>query len=495
MAKFNKQVKGQGKIINYGGATVYKTDPKTELISRVLCTLVGEDKFYVSGEKSDNELVDLLKEIANREPEFCLKLAAYARNEFYLRSVPQLILVELANHKKVKGSGLIPKYAPYIIQRADEITEIIAYQLNKFGKPIPNSLKKAVADAFNRFDAYQFAKYNRNGQVKLRDAMFLCHPKPKDEAQAEIFKKLADDVLEPPETWEVVISTKGSTKKNWESIIPRMGYMAKLRNLRNFLKKDVNLEPVIQYLIDPEKVKNSKQLPFRFLAAYREVQKIPTLKTQLVLEAISKAMEISLVNLPKLEGYTCVAVDNSGSMDNFLSNKGSIKYADIAATMGACLNKVSNALIVVFSENAYFLTLNRNNDILANVGTILSSCEPASTNAYKVPQLLLRKNIKVDRLILLSDMQCWDSDAVDWDDYEDFASNFREYRNKIAPNCYLYSVDLAGYGKGVQVPQGERNTVLLAGWSDRIFDFIANWEKDRTSQVKMIENYLGGSVA
>jgi len=491
--KFNKQSKGQGKTVNYEGATAYKTSLKTELVSRVLCTLVGEDKFYVSKEESDKELVALLKKVTDKYPEFCLKLACYARNEMHLRSVPQLILAEMANHPKLKGSGLIPKYAPYIIKRADEITEVIAYQLNKFGKPIPNSLKKAVAGVFNRFDAHQLAKYNRAGQVKLKDVMFLCHPKPKDKEQAEVLKKLADDALEPPETWEVVISTKGSTKEAWESIIPKMGYMATLRNLRNFLQKDVDLEPAIRKLTDPEKVKNSKQLPFRFLSAYREVEKIANPKTQLVLEAIAKAMEMSIVNLPKLEGYTCIAVDNSGSMDSYLSNKGLVRYADIAATMGAVLNKISNALVVVFSEDARFITVNRNNDILSNVEIILSSCEPSSTNAYRVPQLLLEKNVKVDRLILLSDMQCWDSRT--WEGYQDFAPNFREYRNKVSPNCWLYSVDLAGYGKGVQVPQGEKNTILLAGWSDGIFDFIANWERNRASQVRVIENYVRGSEA
>jgi len=487
--KFNKQVKGQREILNYEEAVSYKTDPKNELVSRVLCTLVGEPKFYVSGEESDEELVNLLREIANKDPEFCLKLASYARNEMYLRSVPQLILVELANHPRVKGTSLIVRYAPHIIKRADEITEVIAYQLNKFGKPIPNSLKKAVANAFNQFDTYQLAKYNRDGQVRLRDAMFLCHPKPKDKSQEEIFKKLAQNTLEPPQTWEVVISREGSTKEAWEKIIPRMGYMALLRNLRNFLEKEVELSSVIEYLTDPKRVKNSKQLPFRFLAAYREVQRVATPKTQFVLEAISKAMELSLENLPRLEGYTCVAVDNSGSMDSRLSRRGVMRYCDVAATMGAALNKISNAIVMVFSEDAHFLTLNRNNDILSNVAIILSSCIPSSTNAYKVSLLLLQHKIKVDRLILLSDMQCWDSEIDSWRAPRHFAPLFREYRKQINPDCWLYSVDLAGYGKGIQVPQGEKRTVLLAGWSDRIFDFIANWEKSRETQVKLIEDY------
>jgi len=492
--KFNKKTKGQSKMVNYEGATSYKVDPKSELVTRVLCTLVGESKFYVSGEQSDEELVDLLRKVAEKNFEFCLQLAAYARCEMHLRSVPQLILVEMANHpKRFSEPGLIRKYAPYIIQRADEITECLTYHLDKFKKPIPNSLKKALADAFNRFDAYQLSKYNRNAKVRLRDALFLSHAKPKDEAQAEIFKKLADKILEPPETWEVVISTKGSKKETWESIIPKMGYFATLRNLKNFLEKDVDLKPVIARLTNPEKVASSKLLPFRFLSAYREIEKTGiSFRGGSIMIAIAEAADLSLANIPHLGGYTCVAVDNSGSMDSPLSKRGTVRYNDVAALMGASLNKISNALVIVFSENAQLMTLNRNNDVLSNTQRILLSCQPSSTNAWKVPKLLMDKGIKIDRLILLSDQQCWDSTIDSWSMHPShtFADYFREYRQKLSPNCILYSVDLAGYGKGIQVPQGEKNTVLMAGWSERIFDFIAHWEEERGTQVKTIKNYL-----
>ena len=233
-------------------------------------------------------------------------------------------------------------------------------------------------------------------------------------------------------------------------------------------------------------------LPFRYLSAYREIQFTKSFNSQIILKAIARAMDISITNIPKLNGNTCIAVDNSGSMNNNISSRSVIKYKDIAATLGASLNKISNSLVIVFSENAVPLILDSNDSILSNVQTILSSCEPSSTNAYKVPQLLLEKEIRADRLILLSDMQCWNSDLDEFwggDESYEFAPEFRKYRKAINPDCWLYSVDLAGYGKGIQVPQGEKNTVLLAGWSDRIFDFIVNWEKDRQTQVKMIENY------
>ena len=131
-------------------------------------------------------------------------------------------------------------------------------------------IKKGIAGAFKKFDAYQFAKYRRSDKdVKLRDALFLTHPKPENEERAALYKKIAEDTLESADTWEVRVSTKGASKDSWEKSIPRMGYMALLRNLANFSKHEINralLEQVCNTLTDPQRVKVSKQLPFRFLS-------------------------------------------------------------------------------------------------------------------------------------------------------------------------------------------------------------------------------------
>ena len=54
-----------------------------------------------------------------------------------------------------------------------------------------------------KFDAYKLAKYDRDSKVNLRDVMFLVSPKPKDEEQAAVWKRLVDGTLESPDTWEV----------------------------------------------------------------------------------------------------------------------------------------------------------------------------------------------------------------------------------------------------------------------------------------------------
>ena len=130
----------------------------------------------------------------------------------------------------------------------------IAFHMNEKEKVWKGRLPmmlKGIGFSFNKFDEYQFGKYGRarDVEVSMRDALFLTHPRAKDEAQQALFNSIAKDEIKIPETWEQVIMQKGSTAEQWEGIIPKMGYMALLRNLRNFVEKKVNADS-IQYVVD-----------------------------------------------------------------------------------------------------------------------------------------------------------------------------------------------------------------------------------------------------
>jgi len=211
--------------VNREGGVAFKPDMKTDLMLRTVSSMIGEDQFYASGKELKRELREAIHAVAGVDPAFILKLALYARTKMYLRTAPMVLIGE---YGMSAGKGKVPnarKFVTATIQRADEIMEVIAYVIEQntrrkaFKGKLPQVIKFGVADAFNKFDAYQFAKYNREGAVKLKDAMALCHPKPKDEGQEAIFKDIVEDTLAAPDTWEVVISTKGSTKENWESVI------------------------------------------------------------------------------------------------------------------------------------------------------------------------------------------------------------------------------------------------------------------------------------
>ncbi|MFA5759750.1 MAG: TROVE domain-containing protein, partial [Clostridia bacterium] len=330
--KYNKKTVGLTVTTNYEGAPSYTLSPEFELYAAVVTASLG-NKFYESEEQLTERIRSLIK---INKPEFVAKLAVYTREKMYLRSVPLALVCELANIHS--GNNLLRKMTSRVIQRADEITELLACYLqanNRTGtkklNKISKQLQKGIADAFNKFNEYQFAKYNRAGEITLKDALFLTHPKAITETQQTLFNKIVEDKLEVPYTWEVELSRLGQTtfineeekatafKEKWEEIIKsnKLGYMALLRNLRNIIKARVNgecQEIVYNKLSDPEEVRKSKQFPFRFYSAYKMIE--GELWVDRYTDALEKAIQVSVENVKGFEEDTrvVIACDVSGSM-------------------------------------------------------------------------------------------------------------------------------------------------------------------------------------
>ena len=285
---YNEQLCCDYLTTNYEGEVAWRMTPEWELYSSVVTMMGAEDKFYENGENRVRRFSDLVHKTS---PEFVASLAVYTREKMHLRSIPLLLLVELARCHH--GDSLVSRAVARIVQRADEITELlICYQWRTGRKDLRKlsvQLRRGLSESFNRFDEYQFAKYDRkNRKVTLRDALLLVHPKPKDAERAELFKKILNDKLETPYTWETELSSVGklqfpsleekdeAMKKIWQKLVTsgRLGYMAMLRNLRNMCKLTIDEETkkhVCSSLSNPMEVERSKQLPFRFLSAYLQL--------------------------------------------------------------------------------------------------------------------------------------------------------------------------------------------------------------------------------
>src|SRR5262245_5369793 len=156
-----------------------------------------------------------------------------------------------------------------VIQRADELTELVAVYWRNGRRPLSAQLKKGLARAFEKFDAYQLAKYDRPGPVRLRDVLFLVHAKPKAAEQAETWSKLAEKELDSPDTWEVALSGGADKRDSFQRLISegKLGYLALLRNLRNMGEAGVD-EGLVRKAIRDRKGAQ-RVLPFRFVAAAR----------------------------------------------------------------------------------------------------------------------------------------------------------------------------------------------------------------------------------
>lgn len=493
----NKTVAAIKPTVNHENAPAYTLTPEVELYTAV-ATAGLSDNFY---EKAGNKLERIQSLIAKNNPEFVAKLAVYTRTKMHLRSVPLVLAVELA--KTNNGNGLVSKTVNGVVQRADEIAELLAYyqmanarkgtkKLNRLSKQV----QKGLAMSFNKFDEYQFAKYNRAAEVKLRDALFLVHPKASGEEQQAVFTKIANDTLQTPYTWETELSALGqykfeneaakaaAFKTKWEELIEsnKMGYMATMRNLRNMLEANVSmkhLEKVATYLSNEKAVANSKQLPFRFLAAYRELKELKHKGVSILLDALEDAVTASAANIAGFDSNTAVVIacDVSGSMQKAVSAKSKIMLYDVGLMLGMLLqSRCKNVVSGMFGDRWKIINMPKRN-VLSNVNEYYRREGEVgyATNGYLVIDDLIRRNEVADKVMLFTDMQLWNAGIAG----NNLEKSWMQYK-KIAPYAKLYLFDLAGYGN-TPLSIARHDVHLIAGWSDKIFDLLAAMENGQTA--------------
>ena len=504
---YNSILRGN-RVRNYEGALAYQLSPELELYSAVVTASLS-NLFY---EKQDDRVDRISTLVGKVAPEFVAQLAVYARNVMNLRSIPLLLVVELA--KVHSGDNLISRTVPKVVQRADEIMELLmCYQwrnpnyrpsAKKLGS-LSSQIKKGLQIAFNHFDEYQFAKYNRsNLEVKLRDALFLIHPKAKDEKQQAIFDKIASDTLDVPYTWEVEFSALGQEKfaseqlkrqafaRKWEELIrsEKVGYMALMRNLRNMLEAQVShtdIKMVCNRLASPAQVAKSKQLPFRYLSAYREMEGINSLSTKAVMQALESAVMVSASNIKGFDENTRVllASDVSGSMYSSISPRSTVHLYDVGLLLSMLFRNTCDQVIAgIFGDRWEVVNLPNNNVLAATQKLYNMEGEVGySTNGYKVIDWLIKEHKVMDKVMMFTDLQMWDSSGRN----KEFETSWKQYK-KIAPEAKLYLFDLAGYGQA-PLRVESHDVFLIAGWSDRIFDVLAALEKgnDALDVIKSVE--------
>lgn len=483
MAKFNQKATNPNRTTNVHGAEAFNYPAKDELYARVLTSMMGEKKFYETAAQADNRLVSLTREVAKTDPEFVAGLAIVARKKFYLRSVPQVLMVELADVHK--GDHIVQSAIRAYMQRPDEMTELLSYFSQRFSNPqaraklrkIPNQIKKGLADVFTKFDEYQLQKYNRPGAIKLRDVLFLVHPCPKNTEQAEVWKKLIDDKLATPSTWETQLSVDGQTGRSkqdsWTDIAPKMPIMALLKNMRNFAENRVDPQLFADKFTNPVIISKSKLLPFRFMSAYRELQKAgaPSKYIDLVVDA----MDLSIVNLPQMPGRTLVASDNSGSMTSSISSESTVNFMDIANLFGAMINKkYADSIVGVFGNIWKPVGISKRDSVLASKMVLDSTHVGHSTNLWAIFDWAMTNNEEFDRIVILSDMQAWDSGA--------HSHSVQEYYNKycqqIGRSIPVYTINLNGYST-IALDPNQPQVHKLAGWSEKVIEYIAACEIDK----------------
>ena len=492
MARFNNAVqkKSTPNTVNLAGGKAFTQPDKLALVS-ILLTSMLKDQYYEKGDTAKDRLVELIGKV---DPLFAAKAAVFARNEFGLRSISHVAAGEIVN--RVKGETWTKDFVNAVVRRADDMTEILAYYLGKYGKPVPNSLKKGLARAIGRFDAYQLAKYKGGGKaISMVDVVNLVHPNP-TERNKQALQQLINGTLVSTETWEAKLSEAGKSENKadakaeaWQELLSsgKIGYFALLRNLRNISTQAPALIPRAAELLTNEvAIRKSLIMPFRFTTAYSEVS---ALDRRLAV-ALSKAIDISCANVPALPN-SLVVIDYSSSMGEGVdSAKGK------GTLLGAILAKASNADVMIFGNTAAYLPYNPLDSTMTMFEQFMrhnqggwgwSSRRQTSKSQGGLIEvghgtdfnaIFEKAQSAYDRIFIFSDMQGWRHGGA-----PTVAFNAYKKRTKCEP--YIYSMDLTGHGT-MMFPADK--VAAIPGFSEKIFDLIKVMEQDKQALLKKIES-------
>jgi len=420
--------------VTFEGAPAVELTAVQKLRRSVLSCLLWENEFYEDGEAIADRIAALA---ATVEPQVVADLAVEARERFNLRHAPLLLVCALA--QTGAGTSLVADTIERVIQRADELTELVSIYWRNGKRPLSKQMKKGLGRAFAKFDAYQLAKYDRDGPVKLRDVLFLCHAKPRDEAQAALWKQVAERTLKAPDTWEVALSGGADKAGTFTRLLTerKLGYLALLRNLRNMDQAGVDEALVKEAILARRGAE--RVLPFRYVAAARAAPRFEPWLDQALTETILEA--------PVLTGRTLVLVDVSGSMDARLSARSDLTRADAAATLASVVP--GDVRVFSFSNAVVEVPPRRG---MAGVDAVLRSQPHSGT--YLGQAVGQMNKLPHDRLIVVTDEQSHDP-----------------VPDPVAREAYLVNVASARNGVGYK-----GRWTHLDGFSESILRFIQERE-------------------
>ena len=393
MVSLNKIV----RAFTHEGARGKRFTPEMALKRALMNCLLWEDQFYEDGVAIAERIKALVKEVA---PERVAALAIEAREVMKLRHAPLLVVREMARLETHRA--LVADTIARIVQRPDEMTELLAiYWADALGpqqqrkrQPVSAQVKKGLARALTKFDAYQLAKYDRDGAVRIRDVLFLVHAKPKDKDQEKVWKQLVDGELVSADTWEVSLSAGKDKRETFERLIgeKKLGGLALLRNLRLMQKAEVPRRTIADAI---EAMRTDRILPYRFITAARYA---PDFESEL-----ESAMLKSVKGYARLPGRTQLLIDVSGSMFAALSTQSEMTRAEAACGLAVLAREVCEEVeIFTFSQDVKKVPPRRG---FALRDAIINSQPHGSTFLGKAVSEIDRKG---DRLIVFTDEQSHD---------------------------------------------------------------------------------------
>lgn len=501
---------------SHEGAPAFSLDVRSELFLLAVTNMVGEATFYESADARDGRFRRLIAQATTEDPAWTAAFLGWLRGPGLMRSASIVGACEYIKAGGPHGRAVLDS----VCQRPDEPGEALGYWLNTYGRALPMPVKRGLADAARRlYGERAVLKYDTpRHPVRFADVLELAHPRPSAMWQRQLFGHIIDrrhgrpvelgalraagldvlhstytlDAIEPGRrrgilrgeeddaltqavadaglTWERLSGwlPGGMDAEAWSLIVPRMGYMALLRNLRNLEQAKVSpdvLDAVARRLADPEQVARSKQFPFRFWTAYRELDAAGYTR---FLHPLEQAAELACANIPELTGRTLVMVDTSGSMEAPISGRSSVPRVEVGGFFGAALAHRGDVVLWQYATHAAPVKVMGSIVATARELRRLMGSVGHGTNTWPSVAQALATVGKVDRVIVLSDVQDHPQGRGDMWSHRPAASAPEGVR--------VYAWNLAGYAS-VNLDTAQAGHYMLGGFSDAAFRIMGLLER------------------
>lgn len=510
--------------MTFEGAAAWSRDAKSDLFLLAVTNFYGEDTFYEKAGDRNTRFIGLVHRVAREDPAWLLGFLPWLRRSANIRTAAVVGAVEAARMLAQEGQpghevGPARRIIAETLYRADEAAEALSYWLTTYGKRIPNPIRRGIRDVVEKsYTQRNFVKWDSDRRgVRMADVVELVHPKPvpgeyfdhRNRAQSDLFKYMIDSRHRPTDvpaalemvryrdylltelrdnrasvlasdnigellaeagmTWEALSSSGPMDKAAWEAIIPNMGYMALLRNLRNFQEAEISDKSkryVANLLSDTEQILRSRQLPYRFLSAYLEATNAAWTSP------LETALQVSTANIPALPGRTLVLVDTSSSMSSLgYSAKSKITPMMAGALFGIALAAKGEAVDLYGFASGQFAhpvgkgagVLRETERFIRRVGEVGHGTEIAAA-----VRATFRNH---DRVVIVTDCQTFGPERGYW------RGNVGD---QVPANVPMYAFNMMGYAPAMMETNTTRHE--LGGLTDRTFAMIPLVEAGQKAQ-------------
>ena len=511
------------------GGTGYARDARSELFLRATASFAGEDSFYEDAAVRDERTRELVSGLATDADGFAwlAGFLPWLRDGGNVRSAPVMLAAEAVKARLAAGlDGGNRQLIGSVLRRADEPGEMLAYWTSRYGRAVPKPVKRGIADAVARlYDERAFLRYDSAARgFRFGDVIDLVHPPPataKTAWQGDLFRwaitaRHGRDEAPPASLpavrarwelarmapaerhrggrraldghdrkerldlavagqWEWLLSWLGEAPgegglpkaEQWRLILPRLGFMAALRNLRNLDEaglSDEDVAPLIARFSDPEQVRRSRQFPFRFLSAYLNV---PSLRWG---HALEQALDAATANIPELSGRTLILIDTSASMGQPMSRKSAMTMVQAAALFGLAtgVKNRDRADLFGFADGQFRVERS------AYQRSVLKSVEAFTRrigevgHGTRIAEAVRATYRGHDRVMIFTDMQTF-PDRGGW------GGHVGDVSASVPVRIPVYGFNLIGYRHSA-MPAGHGNRHELGGLTDATFSLIPNIE-------------------